>query len=92
MNTDRHSNRSRTKRIAQGLLLLGLGYIAGQSSDVSGTAQADIRKGERRQAFQAGGERSEIVLREISKTLKTIDARIARIEKVATGRSTDKPH
>ena len=85
-------NPSRGKRIAQVLLLLGLGYMAGQSSNVLGTARADIRKGERRQAFQAGGERSEIVLREISKTLKTIDARIARIEKVATSRNPDRSH
>jgi len=92
MNTNIQENQSRGKRIALGLLLLGLGYVAGQSFDVFGTAHADVRKGERRQAFQAGGERSEVVLREISKTLKTIDARIARIEKVATSRSTDKSH
>lgn len=50
-------------------------------------AYADVRNTTSRAHFKSGGERSEMVLVEISATLKRIDARLERIEKsiVRTG-------
>jgi hypothetical protein len=44
---------------------------------------ADIRKGPPKQHFLAGSERSVPILQDISETLKRMDDRLARIEKIA---------
>ena len=44
-----------------------------------GPVQAEVRE-RPREAFKSGGERSEIVLREILVTLNQIDARLERFE------------
>ncbi len=44
-------------------------------------AQAEIREQPAPRAFLSGGERSEILLREISGTLKRIDGRLERLER-----------
>lgn len=62
-------------------LALGTGYIAGQSSLHTAPAQADVTELPRREAFMAGGERSELVLREISATIKKMDGRLENIER-----------
>ena len=41
--------------------------------------------------FKSGGERSEIVLNEISETLKRMDARLANIEAAALARGAARP-
>lgn len=46
---------------------------------------AEVVQTRPREAFKAGGERSEIVLREIADLLKKMDGRLERIERVATG-------
>lgn len=66
-----------------GLLLVGaIGFAAGAVWQASSTVHADVTELPRRDAFLAGGERSELVLREISGTLKKMDGRLERIEKV----------
>jgi hypothetical protein len=55
--------------------------LAGNYPHLSTTAQGDVRESPRPEAFLSGGARSEIVLKEISETLKRIDARLERFEK-----------
>jgi hypothetical protein len=43
---------------------------------------AEVTELPRREAFLAGGERSEIVLRDIATVLKRMDTRLERIEQV----------
>jgi len=43
--------------------------------------QGEIRESARPEAFLSGGARSEIVLKEISETLRRIDARLERFER-----------
>jgi hypothetical protein len=54
------------------------------------TAQGDIRETPRPEAFLSGGARSEIVLREMSETLKRIDSRLERFEKALRDPEPDK--
>ena len=56
-----------------------VGYAAGNLS-LDRAANADVRRSAPRAAFQAGSERSLATLDEIAKHLKSIDARVARIE------------
>ncbi len=44
-------------------------------------ALAEVREQAAPRAFLSGGERSEILLREISETLKRIDSRLERLER-----------
>lgn len=62
------------------LLLIGglLGSWLGDS-----LAVADVRKSPPRAAFLSGSERSEQILREMSVTLKRIDERLQRFERMA---------
>jgi hypothetical protein len=67
-------------------LLLGIaaGYAAGIATQSSSALQAEVTELPRREAFQAGGERSEIVLRDIAAILKRMDTRVERIEQAVT--------
>jgi hypothetical protein len=67
-------------------LLLGIaaGYAAGIAAHSSSSLHAEVTELPRREAFQAGGERSEIVLRDIAAILKRMDTRVERIEQVIT--------
>lgn len=67
-------------------LLLGIaaGYAAGIAAQSSTSLHAEVTELPRREAFQAGGERSEIVLRDIVAVLKRMDTRLDRIEQVVT--------
>jgi hypothetical protein len=62
--------------IAVAVLLLASNYPY-----FSTTAQGDVRETPRPETFLSGGARSEIVLKEMSETLKRIDARLERFEK-----------
>lgn len=63
-----------------------IGYSIAHLDITPNSVQAEVRETTPRAAFQAGSERSETVLREIATTLKTMDGRLERIEKVAVDR------
>lgn len=62
--------------LAAGLLVVAAGLWNLQSQ---GPVQAEVRE-RPREAFKSGGERSEIVLKEVLATLNRIDARLERFE------------
>jgi hypothetical protein len=57
------------------LLCFELGRSAGEPR-----LMADVRRSPERPTFLAGGERSEIVLKEISETLTRIDGRLEKMQ------------
>ena len=64
--------------------LLAAGYLAGQCTH-DATVQAEVRPGQPEPAhFRSGAQRSELLLKDISATLEKIDARLERMEKLAT--------
>jgi hypothetical protein len=65
------------------LCLLGAGVLIGHWHADQPAATAETRSTEQRQAFLSGSERSELVLKDIHKTLETMDARLASIEQAA---------
>ncbi len=76
-------------RLACAAGLFGLGMCCGSGMiRLTSPVQAEVRDLSPKEAFLAGGERSEIVLKEISATLKQdiaatlkqLDTRVARIE------------
>ena len=83
MNDERPST-SWKAHILVALAVLAIGYMFGSMSGVATPAHADIRKTPAREAFQSGGERSEVVLREIAGILKRMDKRLERIERAVT--------
>lgn len=78
-----HSTGTVLRTLPQWGLVFLLGYAAGGWNAPSISADTEPA-GTRRQAFLAGGERSEIVLREMQKTLEKMDARLANIERSST--------
>ncbi|HET6424055.1 MAG TPA: hypothetical protein VFG20_10255 [Planctomycetaceae bacterium] len=62
------------------------GYLVAQIDVVPNSVRAEVRETTPRAAFQAGSERSEAVLKEIAATLKTMDGRLERLEKIAVDR------
>jgi hypothetical protein len=62
-------------------IVVAILVLAGNYPHFSTTAQGDVRETPRPETFLSGGARSEIVLKEISETLKRIDARLERFEK-----------
>ncbi len=73
-------------RLARGrivcLMLLVLGaFCAGTAFQPSPAVRAGVRQTTSKEHFLAGGERSVPVLKEIAKTLRQIDTRLAKIEK-----------
>jgi hypothetical protein len=62
--------------LAAGLLVVAAALWNLQSQ---GPVQAEVRE-RPREAFKSGGERSEIVLKEVLATLNRIDARLERFE------------
>ena len=74
-------------RWSAGLLVgLAAGYAAGLAGQSSSTLRAEVTELPRRDAFLAGGERAELVLREISTVLKRMDTRLDRIEQVVVSK------
>jgi hypothetical protein len=65
------------------LCLVGAGVVIGSWQAAQPTATAETRSTEQRQAFLSGSERSELVLKDIHKTLETMDSRLATIEQAA---------
>ena len=72
-----------SRRVLLVLCGVAAGYVAGQSPRGFDAARAEVRETTQRATFLAGSERSEAVLREIASTLKRMDGRLERIEKIA---------
>ena len=66
------------------------GFLMGFYLQPIHLAQAQIRKSTPAKVFQSGGARSERVLKEILKTLQTIDGRVERMESTLASISRDK--
>jgi hypothetical protein len=81
------SNRYQQWRWQAGLLLgMAAGYAAGVAGQSSSSLHAEVTELPRREAFMAGGERSELVLRDIATVLKRMDTRLDRIEQVVVAK------
>jgi len=65
------------------LLLVFAGYALGATIGVPSAAEADITRGQPPKAFLSGGERSELVLKEIAAILARTEKRVANIEQSA---------
>jgi len=75
-NVRQSRNRAWALTLAGSLALaVGLSY-----APWTGVATAEVRNETPREAFKSGGERSELVLREMSETLRRIDGRLERME------------
>lgn len=68
------------------VLTILVGFLAAHVEYRPQAVHAEVRKSKKRTAFQSGAARSESLLREISGTLKTIDARLQRIERSVAGK------
>ena len=75
------SDNSRSWNVGALAIALTAGFLAGTAAGPPPAARADVRRTQPREAFQAGSERNESVLREIAATLNRIDSRVERIEK-----------
>lgn len=64
------------------LTLLGIGFVVGSVLRDS-PLHADVREGKQVSSFKTGAQRSELKLAEISTTLRQIDGRLERLEKLA---------
>ncbi len=80
------ANTGSTSRTAFILCGIVIGYGLAQFGGIPAHVQAEVRETTPRAAFQAGSERSETILKEIAATLKTMDGRLERLEKVAVDR------
>lgn len=79
---DKTTNRRRMTTFAVLLLGFVIGKMVDWPVDTKAVVNAAANKPEEKsKAFLSGSERSVAVLREISKTLKQIDTRVADIEK-----------
>ncbi len=65
------------------VVLLGVGYLLGAAIGHESAQAQNRRKPADQPHFQSGAQRSEVLLREISEKLGTIDARLDRMEKMA---------
>jgi hypothetical protein len=73
--------RNRSSYSASLIIVALVAFTAGAWLAPLELATAEVRKKPTQpRTFQSGGERSETVLREMSQTLKTMDARLRNIE------------
>ena len=64
-------------------IFVGAGYLVGMMSRDT-TVHAEVRRSPtEHRHFQSGAQRSEVLLQQISTTLKKMDSRLDRIEKLA---------
>jgi hypothetical protein len=83
MSYNNKDNRPRRGAwLATLLLTAGVAFTAGTMLRPPRDAAADVRATPAPEAFKSGGERSELVLKEVLSTLKTMDGRLKRIETV----------
>ncbi len=74
---DTLKNTARVRLLAAAALVVAASFWNLQTHD---PVQAEVREGQKRDAFMSGGARSELVLRDIHETLKQIDRRLERFE------------
>jgi uncharacterized protein HemX len=74
---DTLKNTARVRLLAAVALVVAASLWNLQTHD---PVQAEVREGQKRDAFMSGGARSELVLRDIHETLKQIDRRLERFE------------
>jgi len=76
---------TRLRKLGTALVLLALaaGSFTAGAIFQDTEARAEVRHGETQPHFKSGAQRSEQILRGMADTLKSIDARLERIEKLA---------
>lgn len=82
-----NSQKTKNTTFVSGLrwvCLLFVGYCLGQMNVAESDAVAQQRNSTDRKAFLSGGERSQLVLEKMQKTLEQMDRRLANIEKSTT--------
>ncbi len=79
MNENKSGKWWRVLLVLSGVVV---GYVVGQARNDADFVWGEVRETTQRSTFQSGSERSEAVLREIAATLKTMDGRLQRIEKI----------
>ncbi len=65
------------------LVALGMGLGQWMATQPRVEAQSQLRKTEQPQAFLSGGERCEVILKDIHKTLQTMDQRLSNLEQTS---------
>jgi hypothetical protein len=78
MTVEHRTRSSWSSRIA----LVAIGIVVGQWVSQPGV-EAQTRKVEAPQAFLSGSERCEIILKDIHKTLQTMDQRLMTLEQTS---------
>ena len=81
-------NPARVRLLAAAALVAAASFWNLQAYD---PAQAEVREGQKREAFMSGGARSELVLRDIHETLKQIDRRLERFENAMRAAAAAQP-
>jgi hypothetical protein len=72
-----------SKKYFTALIFCTIGFVGGQLTSES-PATAEVRQSAPRAAFQSGSERSLATLDVIARHLKSIDDRVARIERAVS--------
>jgi len=65
------------------IVLIAAGVVIGQWMSIERGVEAQTRKVEAPQAFLSGSERCEIILKDIHKTLQTMDQRLMTLEQTS---------
>jgi hypothetical protein len=65
------------------LCLIAFGILIGHWQAAQPSLEAQLRKTEQPQAFLSGSERCEIILKDMHKTLQTMDQRLANLEQTS---------
>ena len=73
--------RSELRNLA--LVAIGIGIGQWMAAQPRLEAQTQLRKTEQPQAFLSGSERCEVILKDMHKTLETMDQRLANLEQTS---------
>lgn len=65
------------------LACVTLGIVIGHWQSAQHGLEAQVRKTEQPQAFLSGSERCEVILKDMHKTLQTMDQRLANLEQTS---------
>src|SRR6188474_2107028 len=84
------ANQSNWQRVLTALALAVAGVVVGANLSTTHQAHGEITAAPETPAFQSGGQMSVPILREISTTLRQMDARLARLETAAQKLSTSR--
>jgi hypothetical protein len=72
------------RHVLVGMGLLGAGFLAGSGAMPPSEARGEVTIAPPPKAFETGGQLSVPILKEMSATLHQMDARLARMETVAS--------